>query len=275
MIASDPFWDRAPGTSKGSRIAFLRALLEIRRSRYDLAVLASSQWRVAVSLALARVPARIGRRRKRNQRWLTTHLPEENRGRPVVAELGEIARALGVTPRGHYRLDATPLEPLRTSFNRLLGPRPRIALHAFAGSRVRCVPLTEWRLLADELVRHGNSVLWVGSRTELGEVRASGTSPEWQFADALGSGSLGDAAALVSLCDVFVGHDSGPMHVAAGLSVPVLGIFAPGEPERTFPQGPGPSRVIARPSPAGITADLILRELNLLVPREARSRAHR
>jgi ADP-heptose:LPS heptosyltransferase len=192
----------------------------------------------------------------------------------VVVELGAIAHSLGATPREYYRLDATPLESQRGSFARSLGPGPRVALHAFAGSRARCVPLAEWRGVADELVRRDIGVLWIGSPAELAEVREGGASPEWRFADAIGNGSLRDATALISLCHAFIGHDSGPMHVAAALDVPVLGIFAPGEPARTFPQGPGPSRVIARPSPAGITADVILRELDLLVALEARSRAH-
>jgi ADP-heptose:LPS heptosyltransferase len=273
VIASDPYWDRAPGTSKGSRIAFLRALRDIRRNRYDLAVLASSQWRVAASLALVRVPNRIGRRRKRNERWLTHVLPEENRTRAVVAELGDLVRALGATPRDHYRLDVTALGAQRASLERSLGAPPRLALHAFAGSRDRCVPLIEWRALAEELVRRGVGIVWIGSAMELSEVRAGGTSPAWRFGDTIGNGSLRDATALISLCDAFIGHDSGPMHIAAALNVPVLGIFAPGEPARTFPQGPGPSRVIARPSPAGITADVMLRELDRLVPLEAPSRA--
>jgi ADP-heptose:LPS heptosyltransferase len=273
VIASDPYWDRAPGTSKGSRIAFLRAVGAVGRNRYDLAVLASSHWRVAAALALVGVPARIGRRRKRNERWLTHVLPEEDRTRPVVSELGAIVQALGGRPRDHYRLDATPLEPQRASFGDSPGRRPCVALHAFAGSRARCVPLGEWRSVAEALVRRGVGVLWVGSRSDLAEVRSSGVAPHWRFADDIGNGSFRDAAALISLCDAFIGHDSGPMHIAAALNVPVLGIFAPGEPERTFPQGPGPSRVIARPSPAGITADVMLRELDRLVPLEAPSRA--
>jgi hypothetical protein len=44
----------------------------------------------------------------------------------------------------------------------------------------------------------------------------------------------------------------------------VVGIFAPGEPLRTFPQGIGPARMLARPSPAGITVDDILREVDAL-----------
>ena len=40
--------------------------------------------------------------------------------------------------------------------------------------------------------------------------------------------------------------------------------FAPGEPLRTFPQGVGPSRMLVRPSPSGVTADDILREVDAL-----------
>src|SRR5688572_32646270 len=58
VVASDPFWDRAPGAPKGRLVPFLRAMREIRQARYDLAVLASSHWRVAATLGVAGVPAR-------------------------------------------------------------------------------------------------------------------------------------------------------------------------------------------------------------------------
>jgi ADP-heptose:LPS heptosyltransferase len=247
----------------------------IRRGHYELAVLASSQWRVAAALSLLGVPSRIARQRKRNQRWLTHVLPAEDRSRPVVAELGRIAHALGATPRTHYQLDPAPLAERRAYFASLInGPR-RVALHAFAGSRARCVALPAWRALGEALLRRDVDVVWIGSATELGEIRASGESSRWHFADAIGDGSLFDSAALMSLCDAFVGHDSGPLHVAAGLGVPVLGIFTPGEPQRTFPQGPGQSRLISRPSPAGVTAEMMLAELELLKPLGPPTPAHR
>ena len=71
-------------------------------------------------------------------------------------------------------------------------------------------------------------------------------------------------AAALSLAALFVGHDSGPLHIAGAFGVPVVGVFAPGQPDRTFPQGVGPSRLIRRPSPAGIDADTMLREIDAL-----------
>ena len=80
----------------------------------------------------------------------------------------------------------------------------------------------------------------------------------------LGDGRLAVSAAALSLASLFVGHDSGPLHIAGAFGVPVVGVFAPGQPDRTFPQGVGPSRVIHRPSPAGIDAGTMLREIDAL-----------
>ncbi|HTI63684.1 MAG TPA: glycosyltransferase family 9 protein, partial [Gemmatimonadaceae bacterium] len=138
------------------------------------------------------------------------------------------------------------------------------AVHPFAGARDRCVPLTEWTQLAFALEARKIQVLWVGTTTELNELRRSHTHPKGAYVDQLADGSLTTTAAALSLARGFVGHDSGPLHVAAALGVPVLGIFAPGQPARTFPQGAGPWRMIARPSRDEIDAGAMLREVEAL-----------
>jgi heptosyltransferase-2 len=46
---------------------------------------------------------------------------------------------------------------------------------------------------------------------------------------------LGEAIAAVSLCNVFVSNDSGLMHVAYSLNVPLVAIFGPTRPHKTGP----------------------------------------
>ncbi len=41
--------------------------------------------------------------------------------------------------------------------------------------------------------------------------------------------------ALLSACRLFIGNDSGAMHVAGAVGVPVIGIFGPTDPEGTRP----------------------------------------
>ncbi len=52
-----------------------------------------------------------------------------------------------------------------------------------------------------------------------------------------GEGNLLDYAALASKCAIMIGNDSGPMHIAAAMGVPVLGLFGPSEPHLFAPYG--------------------------------------
>jgi ADP-heptose:LPS heptosyltransferase len=148
----------------------------------------------------------------------------------------------------------------------VIGSDSFIALHPFAGSETRCVALEEWVKVADELGARDKKVLWVGNTTELSRLRSLGQNREsWRYSDSLLNGDLTTVAAAISRARIFVGHDSGPMHIAAALQVPTVGVFAPGEPARTFPQGEGPWRIVSRQSPRDIAADQILEEAKALL----------
>jgi len=264
VIASDPFWDRSPGRDKGSLTKFLRAAHSIRARRYDIAVLAAAPWRTAAAVASTRIPMRIGLLRRKNRAFLTHTLPHEDPHRPVLAELARLLEPLGIsTGPLRYRLEASRLETQRARIAQAVR-QPFVALHPFASKANRCVPLPVWIELARRLPRRGMNVLWIGSGRELDQIREASPSDRWHFIDRASNGTLAETAAALSSAALFVGHDSGPLHVAGAFGVPVVGIFAPGEPLRTFPQGVGPSRMIARPSPAGITTDDIEAEIEAL-----------
>src|ERR1700730_16071253 len=54
----------------------------------------------------------------------------------------------------------------------------------------------------------------------------------------VGQTSMRELAALFSTCSIFIGNDSGAMHVAASVGLPVIGIFGPTDPEGTAPLTP-------------------------------------
>jgi len=264
VIASDPFWDRAPGRPKGAVAPFLRAVRDVRRRRYDVAVLAAAPWRTAAAVAAARIPKRVGLRRRRNRLFLTHALPAADARRPVLGEIARLLPPLDIAPcELRYRLDPSSL----SEREQRLGERLRgafAALHPFASKRNRCVAMPVWLEVSRRLSLRGLQTLWIGSSAELDEVRALGATPSSHFIDRDSDGSLADSAAALAMATLFVGHDSGPLHVAGAFGVPVVGVFAPGEPLRTFPQGVGPSRMIARHSPDDVSADDILREVGAL-----------
>lgn len=55
--------------------------------------------------------------------------------------------------------------------------------------------------------------------------------------DGIAKGNPGEVAAALSLCDFFIGNDSGLMHAAAAASVPTLGLFGPSYPHLYAPWG--------------------------------------
>ena len=49
--------------------------------------------------------------------------------------------------------------------------------------------------------------------------------------------TLVELAAIINRCSLYVGNDSGPMHIAAAVGVPTVGIYGPSSPEYTSPRG--------------------------------------
>jgi heptosyltransferase-2 len=56
--------------------------------------------------------------------------------------------------------------------------------------------------------------------------------------DLTGKTAIADLPALLSQCHVFVGNDSGAMHIAAAVGLPTIGIFGPTDPLGTAPVTP-------------------------------------
>ncbi len=63
--------------------------------------------------------------------------------------------------------------------------------------------------------------------------KMSGTHP----IDASGKTSIKQLAAMVEKCALFIGNDTGPMHIAVAIGTPVIALFGPDNPHRTGPYG--------------------------------------
>jgi ADP-heptose:LPS heptosyltransferase len=60
---------------------------------------------------------------------------------------------------------------------------------------------------------------------------------EATLVDLAGALSLGELGALVARAALLLGNNSGPVHVAAALGTPVVGIYGPTRPARNGPWG--------------------------------------
>ena len=103
-----------------------------------------------------------------------------------------------------------------------------------------------WAELADLLIqRTGAAVVFSGSPQDVPHIlRITDLSRETPVV-AAGRLSLPEAVALIEASDVYVGVDSGPMHIAAFAGTPVIALFGPTDPAKVGPYGTG-HRVIRR-----------------------------
>lgn len=120
----------------------------------------------------------------------------------------------------------------------------------FAPKLVAVVPGARWqnkrwpaeyyaalmRKIAAEQQEFGFVILGGAEDKPLGKELA-GTVPAARALDLTGKSTLPEMIEWVRACDWVVTNDTGPMHVAAALRKPVIGLFGPTEPRRTGPYG--------------------------------------
>lgn len=226
VFAADPFWDTAPGRAKGALLPFLKTLGRIRGEAFGSAIVVSRNWR-------PRLSARIGGIGK-----VASLTGRADESRPVLEDLATLLDSYG----GRTGLVCE----LRASSVRRDGKLA--VLHPFAGDRRRCLALAVWKEIAAGLRRDEFRIIWIASPAEKTEL------PKGDEVAA----DLAQAAAAMASAALFIGHDSGPLHVANALGTPSVGLYLPGQPRRTFPQGRGRFALIERPDPAGVSAQEIL-----------------
>ncbi len=97
-----------------------------------------------------------------------------------------------------------------------------------------------WAALADLLIERSKaSVVFAGSPADVPYIEEITSRMDRKALVAAGKLNLAEAAALIEKSDVYVGVDSGPMHIAAFVGTPVVALFGPTEPAKVGPYGLG------------------------------------
>lgn len=155
-----------------------------------------------------------------------------------VGELGVMD--LGDPASWDLQLNATE----RRAGNTHLAPygKPTIACCFGTKMQAKDWEISNWKQLVARL--SGALPNWrlaiIGSADELERAEACATRWEGPVANLCGRLSPRESAAVLENCAVFVGHDSGPMHLASAVGTPCVAIFsARNLPGQWFPARPG------------------------------------
>ena len=234
--------------------------MRLRRGRYDTLVLLhhlTTPWGTAKYAALSLASGASVRAGLDNGRgWFLTHrAPDEGFGaRHEVEYCNDVVQQLGATP-DFGPLDF-PVGPEDIEYARAaLAPatdKLLIAMHPGSGafSLARRWPADRFvkvgRSLALEL---GATIVLVGGREE--ETLNSGIAAALGPAalNLTGRTSLRQLGAVMQACDLFLGNDSGVMHIAAAVGTSVAAIFGPSNHRAWGPwtaAGGGPRSLVLR-----------------------------
>jgi lipopolysaccharide heptosyltransferase II len=217
----------------------------LRNGRYDLAIDFHGGPRASLLTWLSRAPRRIGYQ-VIGRSWMYTHRverPRRLRSRHSVENQWDLLTALKMAPPDRSRL---PVEmPVDERAARIVAERLGsvgvhssdilVVVHVSAGNPFRRWPLSHFVKLVVALARGGadHRVIITAGPSERGaacDVIAEARSALGEAGGRVlscGEFALAELRALLERAALFIGGDSGPLHIAATTRVPVVGLYGP------------------------------------------------
>lgn len=101
----------------------------------------------------------------------------------------------------------------------------------------RFIEIVRWMTGEDGLMPNARVAVFGAPGEEEAAEAVLASIPKARQLDVIAKGNPGAAAATLSLCDFYIGNDSGLMHCAAASGVPTFGVFGPSYPHIYRPWG--------------------------------------
>ncbi len=216
---------------------FRDAVGQLRDVRYDIAIDFQGAWKSAILAQLSRVPRRIGFMQPREKPATLFYTQQvAARGRHIVEQNISLAEELCGAPQ-EQACFPLPRDPAaECALEQQLHSH---GLHSFAlvnpgaGWGAKCWPAERYAEVVRALALHGlRAIVNFGP----GEERLARDVE--RAANGVAIAMPATVSELIALCRcarICVGGDTGPVHLAAAVGVPVVALFGPTDPARNRP----------------------------------------
>ncbi|OQW32042.1 MAG: hypothetical protein A4E20_02660 [Nitrospira sp. SG-bin2] len=245
--------ERAEGVDRvwpveGTVGSWLKQAWALRAERFDLAIDLQGLFRSGILARLSGAPRRIGFANGREgSPWFYTRRVEvPTVEMHAVDRYLLVASALGVreqgSPQFRFKILDTDMAMVRELFRSkgVALDQPWIAMNVSARWPTKRWFPGSFAAVLDRLHQEGlGPVVVIGSAGDRHDVEQLRTLTNSPFVDLTGAVPIGSLPALLSKAAAMITNDSGPMHIAAALGVPVAAIFGPTSAIRTGPYGTG------------------------------------
>jgi len=231
----------------------LRRVLALRAGRYDTVVFFHHFTLKLGTLKFALIALASGAKRRiglenGNGWFLTDRLTDEGFGAKHQAQYWlDLVAHLGANPipRTAAVNRQSPKPALSTQHS-----VPQVVIHPGSGgySRARRWEPTHFATVADTLHREFNAqIILVGGKGD--DTEAVKAVMQHQPLDFTAQTTLPELAEIIQQADLFIGADSGVMHIAAALGTPVIAVFGPSNPDAWGAWTPNGTSIIVRSAP--------------------------
>jgi len=152
-----------------------------------------------------------------------------------------------------------------------IGPNPFIVLCIGTKLIAKDWGLPNWKALVDTLLkRYPHRLVFVGAASDRAPSAVLAENEPHRLVNLCGRLQVRESAALIAQAALFIGNDSGPMHLAAAVGTPLVAIFANlAPPGKWFPLGKD-VRVLYPGSPGGtimaITPAEVMAKIESVLP---------
>jgi lipopolysaccharide heptosyltransferase II len=229
----------------------IRLARTLRRHRYDVAIDLHGGPRAAWMAWATRAPMRIGLH-VAGRTWMYTHpvpRPDDRAPRHSVEKQWDLLAPLGIGPPDRSR-DAIEIVEDPTAARqvddkmRALGIEPGhqiVVIHVSAGNPFRRWPAEAFVDLAARLAASDRRRIVLTSGPSEAEAAARIAAAARQRLGGAGHRiadpplDVAELRALTGRAAVYIGGDSGPLHVAGATATPIVALFGPTLPERSMP----------------------------------------
>jgi heptosyltransferase-1 len=181
--------------------------------------------------------AKAGRREPSSAVWINEPVPVQ--GRHAVDRGLSLLAAFGIVPEAADFGPEHILSDVPAAAHSFLEgrERPYVLIQAGAGWPNKTYPSAWWGQVAREIVQRTGHEVWVPIAPGEEHLAQAIVDHSGGLAQAVDAGPFAVLAALLRHSKLVLGGDTGPIHLAHALGVPVLCLIGPTDPERNGPYG--------------------------------------
>ncbi len=212
---------------------------ELRARRFDKVYILKRSLSSAIMALLSGAPQRIGFATEGRGLLLTKRV-QYRQDRHEVENFLAVLRADGVGVADDFLECWTTAEEDAAADGLLAdagmaGTKKVAAIHPFAANPLRGWPLEDFAALALRLREQGMATLILGAPGDIGMFDEARHLFGPDVIDLVGKCSIRVTMALLKRCSLFIGNDSGLMHLAAAAGIPLVALFGPQSPVKFGP----------------------------------------